>query len=242
MTRAKKRIVVHCTATQQHEHLMPLYVDWILHRRWRKAEGYHKIVFPDGTITTLAGDDVVVNGAVGYNPDSLHVAYMGGRERDDRTEEQKKALTRIILEWQQEYGIPDEKVVPHYALNPNKACPWYDPRHEMNPIGDMRRIQQQLIKQIDAIMPLHKKNRSQQFNILPKCREEIIELLFEISRILDKGRESHNINKEIADVIITVTQLYLDRQDVSGVSDVSVEKVVEGILERQSGDYKKEQT
>lgn len=139
-----KGIIVHCTASSQVPNLFHLYFHWIAENGWQRAGGYHKVVLPDGTVSTLAGDRLIVNGAQGYNTDYLHIAYMGGAREDDRTPEQKEALVREIRKWQDEYDIPNSMVKPHYAVNPLKHCPHYDPRVET-----VETVEKKIVKAVD---------------------------------------------------------------------------------------------
>lgn len=124
-------IVVHTTATERITRVWPFFKYWIETLGWKREGGYHKVIFPSGEISTLAEDQHIVNGCPDYNRNGLHIATIGGLKKDDRTPEQKESVMRQIKAWQSEYGIPDERVFPHYELDPRKSCPWYDPRKEL---------------------------------------------------------------------------------------------------------------
>jgi N-acetylmuramoyl-L-alanine amidase len=98
------------------------------------------LIHLDGELETLVPydiDDVVqpreiTNGAAGYNAQALHVAYVGGvdknlKPKDTRTEAQIirmiDYLTWAITVW------PDIKIVGHGSLpGVNKACPSFSVR------------------------------------------------------------------------------------------------------------------
>jgi N-acetylmuramoyl-L-alanine amidase. len=86
-------LVVHCTATPKNTTIASIRRHWKEGLGW-KAVGYHKIVEPNGNIMTLATDDKVTNGVAGHNATSLHVSYIGGKDTDDRTIQQRQAIAR----------------------------------------------------------------------------------------------------------------------------------------------------
>ena len=203
-----KGIIEHCTATQQVNRLMPFYRTWIEENNWKFSEGYHVVIFPDGTESRLAGDELIVNGARGYNRDYLHMAYVGGLKGDDRTPEQKEAIKRRREIWRALYNIPEDKILPHYAVDKRKKCPWYDPIDEIDAPATGREAQNRILKQIDLIEPLFLHNMKLDFPIEEKAREEAIEVLYELTRVIDKKETRSNLGNEIADCIITMMQVY----------------------------------
>lgn len=143
-----KRIVVHCTATRQGQRFskVTLYRIFFVERRWHHW-GYHAVVYENGEweilqplpkATAKGGfidNTTMANGAQGYNMDSLHIAYMGGLDKDSgqpadtRTEAQKQTLRVLIAEWKHIYHI--DEVIGHYQLpNVHKACPCFDAKKE----------------------------------------------------------------------------------------------------------------
>jgi len=95
-------IVIHCTAGFGNVESIKRF--WRNQLGW-KSPGYHIIIDTDGTIHFIAPLTQVVNGVLGFNKKSVHIAYIGGVDKqnvncsvDTRTEEQKKAILTAILE------------------------------------------------------------------------------------------------------------------------------------------------
>lgn len=148
--RVIRRIVVHCSAGSQSTkaseivayHLRPAALGG---RGW-KTPGYHYIVEADGNVVNTVEEHRIANGAKGFNSDSLHVCYVGGidskgRATDNRTDEQKQSLRRLLGELRRRY--PDAEIVGHRDLSPDKngngkvdvwervkACPSFDAAEE----------------------------------------------------------------------------------------------------------------
>lgn len=120
-----KRIFVHCTATSPTATIDALWNGW-KKLRWKKP-GYHYVVKADGSITKLLDEVQVANGVKGYNPTSVHVAYIGGIVRsasgekataDTRTEAQKKSLRHLLKELKGRY--PKAQILGHRDISPDK--------------------------------------------------------------------------------------------------------------------------
>lgn len=139
-----KRIVVHCTGEPANAKRCREYYHHFFFevKKW-KHYGYHAVVFQDGTWCVLQKwpevkkdggyitNETTANGAVGFNSDSMHIAYVGGLlphstvARDTRTQEQKKTLWAIIACWKHDYQVTE--VVGHNQLpGVKKACPCFD--------------------------------------------------------------------------------------------------------------------
>lgn len=128
------RIIVHCTATPEGR------VETVQSiRNMHKAQGwsdigYHYLIGLNGE--RWNGRDVNLVGAhcVGYNAHSIGVCYVGGvdknmKEKDTRTEKQKKALVAILKDLRRLY--PLAKIVGHRDLDKKgKACPSFDATKE----------------------------------------------------------------------------------------------------------------
>jgi len=141
-----KRIFVHCTAGFGSVEGIKRYwksIGW-------KSVGYHRIIAEDGEVFQLAPYYKVTNGVKGYNATSIHVAYIGGVERenvhkakDTRTKEQKEALIceieNALLYLKQFQRIDDVEILGHRDISPDKnlngivdswerikECPSYD--------------------------------------------------------------------------------------------------------------------
>lgn len=133
-------IVVHCTDSRPMQTIESLKAHW-RSLGW-KAPGYHYVIMMDGTLYSLADEDEVVNGVKGYNQNSIHIAYMGGRKHDGTesctlNNKQQATLYRALLYQQARY--PQAKIVGHRDLSPDldgngvieskewvKRCPLFD--------------------------------------------------------------------------------------------------------------------
>lgn len=143
-----KRIVVHCTDEYpDSKRNREYYRHWFFDVLGYKHYGYHAVVYPNGDWDilqplpkyTTEGDNItdetMACGAMGFNYDSLHIAYVGGRVRgtdqkaDTRTPEQKKTLLAMIKLWKQQYKV--NIVCGHRDLPAvKKACPCFDAKTE----------------------------------------------------------------------------------------------------------------
>lgn len=116
-----KYIVVHCTATPQTTTVESIKNHWKNFLGW-KTVGYHFLIKPDGEIVHLAEINEITNGVKGYNKESVHVSYIGGGIKDDRTKEQKESLLTVIHALRKTY--PNAKILGHRDFpNIKKACP-----------------------------------------------------------------------------------------------------------------------
>lgn len=143
-----KRIVIHCTcdpdnAFRSREYYRYLFFDVYGWKHW----GYHVIVFQNGKWEVLQplpketadGGFIdaasLANGAIGYNSDSLHIAYVGGLSRytfryaDTRTPQQKETLQMLVSKYKELYKV--NEVIGHRDLpGVKKSCPCFDARKE----------------------------------------------------------------------------------------------------------------
>lgn len=123
------RLVHHCTATSQDVRVASIQRYWKEQKGW-KSPGYHIIIKADGSYVRLAGDHEIVNGAKGYNSDSIHISYIGGidskgKPMDTRTPEQKATQLALTKAYLKKY--PGIEVTGHRDLKGvAKACPSFD--------------------------------------------------------------------------------------------------------------------
>ena len=129
-----KNLVIHCTDTPLNRevteeelrrwHCAPPPVG----RGWRQV-GYSSLVGVTGIIKTLVpnnGDSFVdaeeiTNGAAGYNSESYHIAYAGGKGTPPINELQKTVLLTFVKSFIAQQ--PQVKVCGHYQLDKSKTCP-----------------------------------------------------------------------------------------------------------------------
>lgn len=148
------RIFVHCTASYQGTTTEKSLREEFKNKGW-KAPGYHYVVKPDGNIIIMLDEAEVANGVQGYNANSIHVAWIGGIDKqhpngiDNRTGEQKTALFDILTKLKQKY--PGAEIMGHRDISPDKnnngvvdpwerikECPCFDAKIEyadINAIG-----------------------------------------------------------------------------------------------------------
>lgn len=104
-------------------------------------------MFPDGKIEQLLGEASISNGVQGYNSNSINVAYVGGidskgRPVDNRTKEQKTALTSILRSLKLRY--PNAHIMGHRDIwgkdsrKWKKMCPCFDAEKEYAYLDDIK--------------------------------------------------------------------------------------------------------
>ena len=108
--RTIKRIFVHCTAGSQKQTIDDLKAEF--RRKGWKSPGYH---------------EEVSNGVQGYNSTAINVAYIGGidangKPTDNRTPEQKDALTLLLHKLKQKF--PDAKIMGHRDIWGTDKSKW----------------------------------------------------------------------------------------------------------------------
>lgn len=126
--RAIKYIVVHCTATPQSTTIESIKNYWRNDLGWSNV-GYHYMIQADGTIVQIADESLITNGVRGYNKDSIHVCWIGGQIKDNRTKQQRESLIRKLSELKAKY--PQATIQGHRDFpGVTKACPQFDAKNE----------------------------------------------------------------------------------------------------------------
>lgn len=131
--RTIKYIVVHATGGREHQTIADLNV--VFKQKGWKNPGYHYVVKRDGGIVQMLDVEKVSNGVKGFNQNSIHIAYIGGVDKDlntidNRTEAQKTAIRVLIKKLRKDY--PEAEICGHRDLAPKKgACPCYDVKSEL---------------------------------------------------------------------------------------------------------------
>ena len=104
MTREITMIVVHCSATRcNHPYTVhQLYHDHVEVNHWRYM-GYHFFISRDGKVHATRPLERMGAHARGWNAHSIGICYEGGLDEngyvaDTRTEEQKKAMEKLIVQ------------------------------------------------------------------------------------------------------------------------------------------------
>jgi N-acetylmuramoyl-L-alanine amidase len=125
-------IVVHCTATDATATVESLKKFWKEKRGWGDTPGYHYLILRDGEIEQLLDESKVSFGAHGHNKESIHIAYIGGVDKqgkplDNRSQAQIDAMFDKIVELSEKY--PSAKILGHRDFTGvKKACPSFDVR------------------------------------------------------------------------------------------------------------------
>ena len=119
-----KYIVFHCTATGQDATVEGILRYWKERLGW-KNPGYHFLIEPNGEVHQLQPLSKPSNGVRGYNKNSIHISYIGGKDEDDRTVEQvvaQKALLKSLLA-----HYPKAEYLGHRDFpNVSKSCPRFN--------------------------------------------------------------------------------------------------------------------
>jgi N-acetylmuramoyl-L-alanine amidase len=124
------RIVIHCTATPRNTSIESIKNYWKYKLNWNNP-GYHIIIEESGEIVYLTDCFCkIVNGVKGFNRNSIHIATIGGKFKDDRTKAQKASLHMTVIFLKE--CFPNASIIGHHDLNPNKECPRYDVKKEFN--------------------------------------------------------------------------------------------------------------
>ena len=148
--RAITHIVVHCTATKEHQDFTAADID-----RWHKQKGwagigYHYVVKLDGKVENGRPEGLIGAHVVGHNSNSIGIVYVGGLDaklapKDTRTDLQKTALVKLLKDLKRKY--PKATILGHRDfskdINKNgiiepfefiKACPCFDAKKEYHDI------------------------------------------------------------------------------------------------------------
>lgn len=133
-----KYIVIHCTGgTPRHTSMDEL--NRVFRDRGWDRPGYHgiidynkpgqepKVYWTANLIPKYNTPSTVRYGAEGYNRQSIHLSFVGGRDKDNRTPEQIQKMEKILRNLKKDY-FPNAKIVGHNDLNPKKACPRFNVR------------------------------------------------------------------------------------------------------------------
>lgn len=145
---------MHCTASYQSNTTEKSLRDEFKAKGWKKP-GYHYVVKPDGGIIFMHPEEKVANGVAGYNQHSIHIAWIGGIDKqhpngiDNRTLSQKLTLEDLLVKMKLKYK--DAIIMGHRDISPDlnhngvvdpweriKQCPCFDAMVEyadINKIG-----------------------------------------------------------------------------------------------------------
>ena len=144
---------MHCTATYQSNTTEESLRKEFKRKGW-KNPGYHYVVKPDGDLIFMHPENQVANGVANYNKNSIHVAWIGGIDKehpngiDNRTPEQKSTLFDLLVKLKQKYK--DAIIMGHRDISPDlnhngvvdpweyiKMCPCFDAMREYEDINKL---------------------------------------------------------------------------------------------------------
>ena len=124
-------LIIHCSAVRPGQQSSAKDIDlWHRQRGWRMI-GYHYVVRRNGTVEKGRTEETTGAHCVGHNAHSIGICYEGGLDEqgqiaDTRTEEQKKAMAKLIVQLKQQFPTI-RKVLGHRDLpGVQKACPCFD--------------------------------------------------------------------------------------------------------------------
>lgn len=143
-----QQIVLHATATSQSATVEAIKNYWKNVLGW-KSVGYHYLIGVNGERNILAHLSQVVNGVRGYNWNSVHIAYIGGKGGvDDRTQPQKQEMLNLIKELRSDSILGRIPVLGHRDLSPDlngdgiitpneyiKLCPSFEVKDWLKEVG-----------------------------------------------------------------------------------------------------------
>ena len=139
-----RKIIVHCSATQEGKDVSVETIrKWHLKRGWKDI-GYHFVIGLNGEVQE--GRPIEMTGAhtKGHNFDSIGICYIGGVEaergkdgdwvaKDTRTDEQKQALEDMLCYLKIQY--PFARIYGHNDFS-SKACPCFNASEEFEWISN----------------------------------------------------------------------------------------------------------
>jgi N-acetylmuramoyl-L-alanine amidase len=130
MKRKINYIVIHCTATPKNTTVESIQNHWKNTLKW-KSPGYHFLIEANGRVNKLHPMDLPTNGVRGFNSNSIHISYIGGKYSDDRTKEQNESIIECI-KLALEYSKPHIPIIQGHRDFPNvaKACPQFNANPE----------------------------------------------------------------------------------------------------------------
>ena len=128
-------IIVHCSATPRGRDVTAADIDRWHRERGFRCIGYHYVIRLDGTIERGRPESEIGAHCTGHNARSIGICYVGGLTTDGktaldtRTNAQRVALTRLLMELKERY--PQARAFGHRDFA-NKDCPCFDIHKEVS--------------------------------------------------------------------------------------------------------------
>lgn len=121
--------IIHCAATKADMDIGATEIDqWHQERGW-DGIGYHYVIRRNGRVERGRRLDKVGAHAKGHNTGSIGICMVGGIDdsgeaEDNFTTFQWGSLQAIVTGLAGQF--PQAKIIGHYEVNPDKACPSFD--------------------------------------------------------------------------------------------------------------------
>lgn len=129
------KIILHCSATREGQHItVETMRQWHLKRGWKDI-GYHYVIYIDGSVHEGRPIEQVGAHTSGQNTGSIGICYVGGVDKDGKTpkdtlnELQETAMVNLIKALREEYGDMTLHGHNEYAA---KACPSFKVYEKFN--------------------------------------------------------------------------------------------------------------
>lgn len=115
-------IILHCSASDNHNQTAEMIDRWHKERGWHKI-GYHYFIRFNGMCEVGRREGEVGSHVYKHNANSIGIC-LAGLTAKNFTEQQFEALEELLRDLKVRY--PKAKLVGHRELNPHKTCPVFD--------------------------------------------------------------------------------------------------------------------
>lgn len=127
MENAPNRIIWHHSAVQSKKHQAAGINNSHRTRGFPKSSlgfygGYHLLIERDGSVFRFRNDNEIGAHDSGENINSLGICLAGNFSLEYPNEAQVAALTPLLRDWMQKYGISAERIDPH-RMGDSTECP-----------------------------------------------------------------------------------------------------------------------
>jgi len=124
-----KEIIVHCSDSPQGRGDTAFDIDRWHKYRWNSGIGYHLVILEDGTLQKGRWMDYIGAHAYdgGHNIGSIGIVFIGGKEFNDITEQQKATLITTLKTLKKDYDLEIDNILGHSEVSTHgKTCPMTD--------------------------------------------------------------------------------------------------------------------
>jgi len=129
-----ENLVWHCSDTPSTFDVTKHHIEqWHIKDNGWSRVGYHLLVRRNGSLDIMIPFDrssnitidELANGAKGFNSNSIHFCWAGGKNNDDNRTDAQKATMEAVTEMMVML-FPDIKVLGHNQINSYKYCPSFN--------------------------------------------------------------------------------------------------------------------